>query len=832
MAVGMLFLTLFAHRFGMTLRQDDTGAGGYGSHSDGGDILTPQEVNLARQPKPTVERAHVPCLVPPREGWHVRRDRVINAVLESLLSNRGRCSDRGGGNGRSNAKGEGREGAPCIARPRVVGLVGESGSGKTSVAAEIVRSPEVLEYFSDGVVWLPVNRGDGEEDRLQALMCWLARLVREEIGTRHDCGGEGGGGSAASGGGGGGGGASGGFFASGTPAASSSGLARNSEDGAARVKSFVGGGEIHGGVRRRRQLRCLVVADNVCEADVVAKLRETGMWVLLTSRKADVVRKAGGKPVVVGRLLEADAEWVLRRASELPSDEPSPVGASDLLELCGRAALDLAFVGRWSTVRGSRDPMAWRDAAESIRADLQNLELTREGENTAVGVTVKGRPLLIRQQSTASCSTVDDGAAPVSVLGSDASSPRPSSCSVASRALQAARENRRKAILRAGFRELVTGTGDDRVRLLYLSLGVLPDGHDFTAKDAVVLLRESPADQGTGGGEGAVTRAAGAAGGAEWVQKGGAEERAARKALRTLEAWSILAATGRRRGGKSTSYRMHAAHSSFAREILLECHEVLKAAVRRWVGFISSLDAVLFFEPLVLSRLWSAVEDVGGKGWRELLPYEAALRSTDNRDPLCRVCLVAVAKFRGVEGDFEGASAMWRRLLAVEQRAQTPNVLYPLWELVTAAEKKGKPEEAAEWRQYGYETLNLAMVKSTMMSPLETDVDGDGGGYDAGGSTGVAPKGTTDTASVIQSLSLNVVRFGPSQGAEAEMMLRRALEIEVARRGPDDMRVAAVLERLGVCVRQSGRLKEAEQLLRRALKIAETKLGESLLPGE
>ncbi|CAM9124237.1 unnamed protein product, partial [Scytosiphon promiscuus] len=249
---------------------DDTGAGGYGGQSDGGDVLTPEEVNLARQPKPTVDRAHVPSLVPPREGWHVRRDRVINAVLETLLSNRGRCSDGSGGGGAADAGGRG--GVACAARPRVVGLVGESGAGKTSVAAEIARSPEVLEYFSDGVIWLPVNRGDGDEDRLQALMRLLARLVREE-------------------------------------------------------------------------LRCLVVADNVCEAEVLAKLKETGMWVLLTSRRPDVVRKGGGKPVVVGRLLEADAEWVLRRASELPSDEPSPVGASDLLDLCGRAALDLAFVG-------------------------------------------------------------------------------------------------------------------------------------------------------------------------------------------------------------------------------------------------------------------------------------------------------------------------------------------------------------------------------------------------------------------------------------------------------------------------------------------------------
>ncbi|CAM9124160.1 unnamed protein product [Scytosiphon promiscuus] len=454
--------------------------------------------------------------------------------------------------------------------------------------------------------------------------------------------------------------------------------------------------------------------------------------------------------------------------------------------------------------------MAWRDAADSIRADLQNLELTREGE-TGVGVGVgKGRQLFLRQQSTASCSTVDDGAAPVSVLGSDASSPRPCSCP-SSRILQA-RENRRKAILRAGFRELVTGTGDDRVRLLYLSLGVLPDGHDFTVKDVMVLLRESRHDRGSGVGG----------------------------ALRTLEAWSILAATGRRRGGKSTSYRMHAAHSGFAREILLECHEVLKAAIRQWVGFISSLDAVLFFEPLVLSRLWSAVEDVGGKGWRDLRPYEAALRSIDNRDPLCRVCLVAVAKFRGAEKDFGGASAMWRRLLAVEQRAQTPNVLYPLWELVTAAEKNGKPEEAAEWRQYGYETLNLAMVKSTMMSPLEDEVDEDEDGYgDVLGARTVFHLGVClrlagrleDAEELLwRSLDVETAKRGPNNVnvagtlhelglCESTALFAHALEIREARLGPDDPAVGNTLHELGVCLRQDGRQEEAEAFLRRALGI-------------
>ncbi|CAN0193306.1 unnamed protein product, partial [Ectocarpus fasciculatus] len=423
--------------------------------------------------------------------------------------------------------------------------------------------------------------------------------------------------------------------------------------------------------------------------------------------------------------------------------------------------------------------MAWRNAADSIRAELNNLELTREDDDarSAVAGKVEGgkeMKLLLRQQSTASCSTVEDGAPASVISGSEASSFAPSSTCFSStssssgRAALHGRESQRKAILRAGFRDLVGVAGDDDSRLLYLSLAVLPDGHEFTVKDAAVLLH---GDGGARLADGMAARG-GDAGGEE------REEKAARRVLRVLEARSILGASGgrggRRKGASSpSSFRMHEAHSGFAREILLECPKILGWAVGRWVGFLSSLDAVLFFDPFVLARLWSAVEDVGGKGWRDGRPYETALEAIDNYDPLCRVCLVAVAKFRSAEGDWDGASLMWRRLLTVEQRAQEPNVMHPVWELVNAAEKGGKPEEAAAWRRYGRETLNLAMVKSTM----------------------------------------------------AEMMLRRALEIEVARRGPDDPQVAITLERLGVCVRQAGRLKEAEQLLRRALTIEEARLG-------
>ncbi len=54
---------------------------------------------------------------------------------------------------------------------------------------------------------------------------------------------------------------------------------------------------------------------------------------------------------------------------------------------------------------------------------------------------------------------------------------------------------------------------------------------------------------------------------------------------------------------------------------------------------------------------------------------------------------------------------------------------------------------------------------------------------------------------------------------------RRALEIQEAKRGPDDRQVAVVLTLLGRCVRHAGRPGQAEALYRRALEITEAKLG-------
>lgn len=324
---------------------------------------------LNHLPRPPPKLSKVPRGTPVRKSWHVERRRVTEKVFEAL---------RSGG-----------------MSPQLVGLVGDSESGKTTAAFEIVRSPEVLEAFSDGIVWLSVDAG--AKDRLPSLILQLARTVFEGIGGSE-----------------------------GDPP-------KASDDGAAYVKQYMERG--HGG----EGFKCLLVGDNVWEKELVSKLLETGMWVLLTSRDKVLVSIVDGEAVGVAELSKADAESVLRGAAELPLDVHLPDDAVDLIELCGRVAMDLAFVGRWSDVRRTQDRPAWSDAAEKIRAAMGKI-----GDDSRGGMTVD------------------------------------------------ARATQRKAILQAGFEELAIGSDDERVQRLYPSLAVLPVGHAFILEDAATLLYDEP----------------------------------------------------------------------------------------------------------------------------------------------------------------------------------------------------------------------------------------------------------------------------------------------------------------------------------------------------
>lgn len=257
---------------------------------------------------------------------------------------------------------------------RLVGLVGDSGSGKTTTLSEIVRSIEVREAFSDGIACLTVN--DGGKDRLPALMLQLARMFFEDIGGS---------------------------------------VGRRPiefGDSTSYIQQRVKAG--HGG----KGLKCLVVADNEWEKEAASRILETGVWVLLSTRDEALVTRAHGTAVRVDKLSEADAKSVLRWAAELRPGFRLPDHALELIEMCGRVAMDVAFVGRWSIVRGRQDQAPWSDAARKVRDQMQKV-----GEHAETFSGKHGEQGFGGAQ-------------------------------------------RRKAILRAGFDDLATGVDDRRVQEL------------------------------------------------------------------------------------------------------------------------------------------------------------------------------------------------------------------------------------------------------------------------------------------------------------------------------------------------------------------------------
>ena len=645
-----------------------------------------QQAQVSRQ-------ATVPTLTPPRREWHVSRQRVMDMVSNNLFQSH--------------------------EQPQVVGVVGESGSGKTIIAAEIVRSAQVLEFFADGVIWLSVD--EGAASRLPSLMLELARMVRGEI-----VGGD-----------------------SSTPAGASSKSSENTgvEDGASYVRDAMAGNFSAG----RGPLRCLVVADNVWEKEVTARLRDTGMWVLVTTSREDAVRSVGGKPVRINRMFGADAELLLKRASGLPEGVGWQEGARDLVELCGRVALDVAYVGRWSTIREGNHATAWSRAADTIRFELQNPPLTWD---TLSSDPSKDEPCVMKGNSgeTVSLSLESE----MELIKDDA------------------RATRRSAVLRAGFRALVDSSRGSRVQELFLSLAVMPDGHEFALGDAAILLGVRVGDDFPD------------------------EEEEVRAALHTLERCAIVTA-------REETYHMHDVHLGFAREVLAGRSDVRRLAVERWTSFISSLNTILTVDPHILAQLWSAVERVGGEGWRATRPYERALTRLDGADPRYRAGIETVAKFRKVDGEWAGASAMWQHLLALEQqREEAPDVRYLLKELVEAAEKRGAGTEA----MFGLRDIRQAERMLRRVLKAEKS----------------CPK--PDEVLVRQALfHLGLCLRQGRRLRAAEGCLRQALDMEKDTSAPCQLHVARSLYELGLCLRLMGRLDEAERLLLRCLTIWHTRLG-------
>lgn len=135
----------------------------------------------------------------------------------------------------------------------------------------------------------------------------------------------------------------------------------------------------------------------------------------------------------------------------------------------------------------------------------------------------------------------------------------------------------------------------------YLSLAVLPDGHAFTAKYAAVMLNDRTPHA--------------------------KDESSARRVVEVLERWSTV---GSARG---STYRMHDAHSDFAREKLEKRPDARDDALRRWVMSISSRDRLKSTDPYVLNKLWAAIQSADGGSRDRSRPYVEALEKMDGAIP-------------------------------------------------------------------------------------------------------------------------------------------------------------------------------------------------------
>ncbi|CAM9487704.1 unnamed protein product, partial [Laminaria digitata] len=126
-------------------------------------------------------------------------------------------------------------------------------------------------------------------------------------------------------------------------------------------------------------LRCLVVADDVWDAEVVEKLRETGMQVLMTTRERSLVEE--GKRVSVEALTDQEAKDLLRATVQFPRDADLPAAAMTILDRCANVAMYVEFVGRWSILHTGEDGVPQDKSAwvKVVRAIDRNLDEQDDG---------------------------------------------------------------------------------------------------------------------------------------------------------------------------------------------------------------------------------------------------------------------------------------------------------------------------------------------------------------------------------------------------------------------------------------------------------------------
>ena len=693
-------------------------------------------------------------------------------------------------------------------------LTGRSGAGKTTAAAALVgergpvhprageteevartRLDRVRALFPDGVLWLRVGKGWGATDRLPLLMRKLAAQLWEDVlHKRVD-----------------------------PPVVG--------ESGESYVKKIV----------IQESLRCLVVADDVWEAEVVEKLRKTCMWVLLTTRKTSMVEDE--ERVVVDQLTQEEAEEVLRRAAGLPRGERLCDGAMGVLRICGFVAMDIAFVGRWSSVRAAngvpKNSEAWSRAVRDIEAQIED---------------VRG------PDQIGSGGGMDD------------------------------LDVNRRAVLRAGFKYL--GAEDALAQELYVMLAVLPHGHAFRGSELRVLLdddEEVIAATTSVLEQWAVIRADPSNryhmhhAHVDFARVELDDSKKLRKLAverwtshisrldvavgfdfyALLDMWRVLARVGGQGWWACRAYRdylesMDASDPSQTHAVrfvanlfghsqkYVELEGIMRRVLKRCDDHGRASPEV---EMVALHSVWHSLLAQGRNGesyeFRRRLgevvapsvQLQASICSAGFAHTSSTFHMYGICAF--VAGRLKDAEDWFQKALKIEESggfmasSQTEATLHMLGRCARLAgrleEAEGLFKRSLDIMREGKLGSDHLYVASTlfnlgkcvrMAGRLEEAEDA----FRRVLQVREAKLGADHpkVARTLQILGLCVLQAG--RLVEAEALFRRALEIQEAKLGAKDPNVSRTLHGLGVCVRKSGRLEEAEELLKRATEIKDTVL--------
>lgn len=569
----------------------------------------------------------------------------------------------------------------CASPAWMVALVGRSGAGKTSTASQMALQSHLRERFTDGIVWMRCGQGAGESGRLARKMFVLATWVHEDVEKKVGI----------------------------SPSDAQVAVDGNA---AAYIKTRMEQGNAG------RGLKCLVVADDVWDPEVVDMLRQSGMQALITSRDYKLAEAWGGKTVVMDHVTEEEGMLILQNSAKLRSGESLPNEACEILKLCDYVAMDLNFVGRWSMLRSQVDGTQWSRASNKIRSEM-GAEVSGSGEGLE------------------HCDPAE----------------------------------RRAAILRAGYMDI--GSDDLRNQTLYLSLAIMPNGHAFRVSDASLLLYGARHSRDM--------------------------DNLTRDVVANLERWAVL-----RLESNDGTYRMHDAHSDFARKILKRS-DVREQAVRRWTAHLSCPKTVLSMDVSLLVRLWRAVNTVSGDENLRVSSYRTALGFIDASDEVYFPFARTVAQLYYALGD-DASVEITQLMLDRSDKVQGVHptfVAFAVWQLWDKLPNHGGAEKEQELIRKMDALMDAENLQRWAPDPNVKDVE---------------------NAQWLHLCGLCLYRL--KRRDEAETYFWRALRTwEQAGLGAPQVQLSYTWHCLGRMAREAGQLEEAARRFRRALVIKERELG-------